>query len=248
VNVQVMAGHLYSLDADTGQIRWKLTTSLSFVPPTPSDEAVIAVRSLSSVARVNEQTGALEWETGVLLPNSWFPWIEAGPRVQGGLVYVGTGEETLHALDLKNGVEAWRAEIPHSPVALVVTPKAVIVACQLPPQTGASGPAGSLHAFDPRTGMPLWERAAGLTAGANLIPVFLSTDGETMLLTSGDGLLEVISPATGATVASTTLGVAVTGEPLVAGETAYVPIADGAVLAVSLRNIEATPIPATSVP
>lgn len=119
--------HLYALDPATGAIRWRQATG-GEVNSTPAvDEGLVVVGSRDgSVRALEARTGKPVWtfRTGgerrftapgihgatpstELMPDPFDVFLSS-PAIAGGVVYLGSGDQHVYALDLKTGALRWK--------------------------------------------------------------------------------------------------------------------------------------------
>ena len=104
-------GHVYALDAKSGELRWKFATGdVVHASPAYADGVVYFGSWDSWFYAVDAQTGAQKWrfhggEDGVIHNQIGF---QSSPAVVDGLVYTGCRDSNLYALDAATGREKWR--------------------------------------------------------------------------------------------------------------------------------------------
>lgn len=104
-------GHVYALDAVTGELRWKYATG-DVVHGSPAyADGVVYVGSWDSfLYALDAKSGALRWRfqggTDPVIHNQ--VGFQSSPAVADGVVYVGCRDSNLYALDAATGVEKWR--------------------------------------------------------------------------------------------------------------------------------------------
>jgi outer membrane protein assembly factor BamB/Tfp pilus assembly protein PilF len=95
--------HLYALDAQTGELKWKYKTgSWVFSSPTVDNGIVYFGSYDDHLYALDAQTGELRWkyDTG--------PVVFSSPTVDNGIIYVGSEDGHLYALDAKTGELRWK--------------------------------------------------------------------------------------------------------------------------------------------
>ncbi|HEX3468983.1 MAG TPA: PQQ-binding-like beta-propeller repeat protein [Candidatus Elarobacter sp.] len=109
-------GRLYALDARTGAVAWRLQTGgRIWSSPAIRDGAVYAGSQDGKLYCADLRSGALRWTfatDGAALRSAEFGYdrrtIQSSPSVAGGIVYVGSRDGTLYAVDAANGTLRWR--------------------------------------------------------------------------------------------------------------------------------------------
>lgn len=112
-----VGGTLYALHPDTGEKRWavtNLTTELTAIAPTvappistpaganePQNGTVYVIGSQNTVRAIDAATGRDRWQFS---SNATFT---SSPTVAGGVVYAGTENGSLYALDERSGERVW---------------------------------------------------------------------------------------------------------------------------------------------
>jgi len=104
-------GHVYALDAISGELRWKYATG-DVVHASPAyANGVVYVGSWDSfLYALDAKTGALRWRfqggTDPVIHNQ--VGFQSSPAVVDGVVYVGCRDSNLYAIDAATGAERWR--------------------------------------------------------------------------------------------------------------------------------------------
>ncbi len=112
-------GHLYAVDANTGQERWKFKTGKAVYSSPAIAGGVVYVGSADGrVYAVDADNGQERWKfkTGKAVPsprNGAIDWelhkgVFSSPAVAGGTVYFGAADGHLYAVDANTGQETWR--------------------------------------------------------------------------------------------------------------------------------------------
>ena len=118
--------------------------------------------------------------------------IRGAPVVDHGVVYVGSSDGVLHALDARTGAVRWR----HATAGAIVSPVRIAggLACVVSRDA-------TLHCLDRATGRPRWSVALGADLGHDdywdyfqSAPVVV---GDALLIGSGDGRVRAVALASG---------------------------------------------------
>lgn len=106
-------GNLYALDAQTGQLKWKVDTQ-DVVHSSPAlADGVVYVGSWDSyLYALDAATGQEKWKfkTGEDKTNYNQVGIQSSPAVSDGVVYFGCRDSHLYALDARTGREKWKLD------------------------------------------------------------------------------------------------------------------------------------------
>ena len=153
-------GRLYSLDQRTGKPRWDYDLGDGLVPRVLPHQVI-------------ENSGDFDFDSG-----------SPTPVVAGGVVYVGSGDGGLHAVDLGSGRRLWRADAGGK-----IRSTAIVTADQVIVGTWA----GLVRAFDRKTGEPRWQ--SGNIGPIVTAPVLI---GDRVVVGSRYGVLLSLDVATGA--------------------------------------------------
>ena len=107
-------GLLYALDAGSGQEKWRFeAVGRPWASPVVSDGAVFFTASDGHLYALDAATGEERWRTKIFGPrnldaNSAGSGTWLTPSVDGGVVYAGSLDWHLYALDAATGEEKWR--------------------------------------------------------------------------------------------------------------------------------------------
>lgn len=162
-------GYFYSLDRNTGRVKWRLPAAGAEALGNLGQHALAAPVIFDGLAylcgpdgaaqAVDAYTGRLIWR--VVLGGV----ITSPPAVFDGVVYLGSSDEHVYALEAKTGVVAWKRHVE----APVVLPVAVGYG-----QIFAVTDGGKLWAVDDKTGEACWRiEAPGARAPVFAPPVLL---------------------------------------------------------------------------
>jgi outer membrane protein assembly factor BamB len=94
-------GNVYAIASDTGQEVWRAETGSPVISSPAVVENTVFVGSFGRVVALDATNGASLWQ---------FP--AGSPTVAGGVVYVGSSDGNLYALDAKSGEPAQRGPFP----------------------------------------------------------------------------------------------------------------------------------------
>lgn len=184
-------GHLYAVDALSGELRWKLRTGdVVHSSPAYADGVVVVGSWDGKVYAADARSGQLRWQFqgGVdpLLHNQ--QGFQGSPAIAQGRVYIGGRDAHVYALDLASGQERWRFSTGAS---WVISSPAV--------HAGrvyfATSDTSLVHALDAISGAPLWQQqgqayvfSSPTVAGSVLLLGVLNGTLEARDLASGERL------------------------------------------------------------
>jgi outer membrane protein assembly factor BamB len=112
-------GSLYALEASSGRLAWRFETGRPIVgPPSHSGGQVYVLSDDGFLYKLAAGTGALAWRFDThggaiprVLPapgvNTAYDTFGSAPAIAGGLVYVGSADGRLYAVNDQTGVLAW---------------------------------------------------------------------------------------------------------------------------------------------
>jgi eukaryotic-like serine/threonine-protein kinase len=116
-------GKLYSLDAETGAEKWEFKTGgIVRCRPAISNGALFFASDDGNLYSLDAGTGIQNWIFNIgnkikrILPNiststgNYWDYMQSSPCVDSGIVYVGSGDSSLYALDAASGSLKWRAK------------------------------------------------------------------------------------------------------------------------------------------
>ncbi len=157
-------GKIFGLDSRTGSLRWSQPADGWFQARTATDGTTFYLGDwANTLYALDAATGNPRWKVKMgrskagALAFYYSPAISS-PAVADGRVFVCTNDNTLHAVNVETGKDAWTARAPegrdtfgyNSP--LVVDGKVYL---------GGLGPNGDLTALDGRSGDVLWRVSTG---------------------------------------------------------------------------------------
>ena len=203
---------LYCVKPADGSLHWKVETG-SYVYATPA-LTTLSGRTVALSAGCDGLLRAVDVADGTEIKSiEMGAYVGASPAVGDGRVYVGTFESQFLALDLAEGVVAWRYEHPERKFpyysSAAVTDKIVVV----------GGRDKMVHALDPVTGSERWSLAAGdrvdaspvisgnrvfvATLGGDIYALDLATGEKAWEFATGSGLMASPAIAAGSLVIGT---------------------------------------------
>jgi len=156
-------GHVYALNKSDGKLNWKFETQGAIVaaPAVDGNTVVVSTRD-NSVYGIDTRHGTLTWKFQMqddfpLVYDGGWRYYMAAPVIFNNIVYVGSGDGNLYALNIKNGKQQWRyltgGRIRASPL---VTPISIFLPCN----------DGVVYVLDSGTGKLRWKfetKGAGIT-------------------------------------------------------------------------------------
>jgi outer membrane protein assembly factor BamB len=217
-----------------------VTAGMAAIPRASGGAAVAVRASGTSMFRGGPaRTGAYEAASGrALVGLQWRVRTDgdviSSPTVEGGTVYVGSGDGRLYAIDLTRGTVRWRFDagspIPSSPA---VGGGAVYAATR----------DGHVVAVDAETGALRWRKATGpdlpFPWGHESGDIYISSPalaGATLLYGAGDGRVYAVDARTGRARWHAATAGRVRSSPATDGQRVYVGSADGRVYAFDLAT------------
>jgi outer membrane protein assembly factor BamB len=229
-----VAGWLYALSEDSGQLFWKAELDRQRerweVSATTVADGLVYVGAYSYVAAFDAQSGQRVWETRVGA-SDWWPSCYAIPTVTQGKLVIGSRNSAC-ALDAKTGQQVWKLEGKFNRCVAV---NDIIYAVRN----------GLLCALETASGKVVWtgKENIGDTASAPALAgdklVVGTADGRVCAFSITDGAL-LWAAQTGASLSSLQPyqrgGSDVNSSPATMGDTVYVGASDGAVHALALAD------------
>lgn len=225
-------GHLYALEPADGGQRWRFATAgrIRSAPAVVDGIAYIGSGD-GLVYGVDARSGQEVWRfrtAGADMDAAAFGFdrtqIQSSPTVADGLLYIGSRDASLYAIDLETGTVRWRAE---DGSAWVVDSPALVGGTLF---SGRSS-SGRFRAYEAATGAERWVHQTGG-------PVFSSplVVGETVYFGSGDRRVYALDASTGDVRWSYATGGMVASSPAVWNGRLYVGSDDGSVYALEATD------------
>lgn len=125
------SGWLIALNEKTGNVIWRYCTGtdderrgLSSSPVITSDLVLAADYLSNAIEAVNRKTGRQIWR---FQGERGFVGFPEAPLVAGAMVYAGSGDRYVYALDLASGHLAWKTKMPASNEAYALCGKSILV-------------------------------------------------------------------------------------------------------------------------
>lgn len=186
-------GHIYSLDK-AGRLNWKTNIGSPILGDILiAEDKIIATAANGSVYALRLDNGQQLWsfKTGELLGS--------GATYGNGLVYVGSWDRNLYALDINTGRKIWQKELASRVYFAPAASPPLYAYGKIYVSTHADSARNSytLHCLDARTGEVLWQ-----TTGSNGYSTPTLHNGMIAVSTSG-GSVNLYDPFTGKQVSST---------------------------------------------
>ena len=228
----------WAVDAATGKLRWQLAGlpaalgSVGTAAPAVGDRAVLFPYAAGVVTEVLKVGGTQVWQATVAGRRVGRAYASDGdvtgdPVIDGGRIYLGTASGRTVALSSSGGAEIWSApEGAMGPVLVaggslfIVNDEAMLV--RLDAETGAVIWTVPMPYFD--NDKPKRQKAITAHFG----PVLA---GGRIVVASGDGLLRLFDPASGAAVGTVEVPGGAAAQPALAGGMLFVVTGSGQLLA-----------------
>jgi eukaryotic-like serine/threonine-protein kinase len=161
-----LSGHLYAIDSQTGREVWNFKSRMPIASsPAVVDGTVYFVSSAGSLAAIDAATGQAKWvyateyerrfearnlhgyaPAAQTIPDAW-DMFTSSPAVANGIVYFGSGDGGVYAVDARSGLLQWKfttGDVVHASPA--VANGTVYVGSW----------DGNLYALDAATGQQRW--------------------------------------------------------------------------------------------
>ncbi len=200
---------LFALNATTGAQIWSYQISSACVGASPvvaAGTVYMATLSRRGVIALNAQTGALRWDSNLQIYCST-------PVIDNGVLYVGSTDHHVYALDATTGATLWRYATGNQ-----------VIYCSPAVANGTvyiGSTDGSLYALNASTGALVWSFAAG---GVESSPAVVNG---TVFFGSVNGDVYALDAATGRELWTYTTGLYIYSGPAIANQVVYVGSDDG---------------------
>jgi outer membrane protein assembly factor BamB len=158
VVVQTNEGKLYGLDVATGKFKWRYTAKLPLLTlrgtatPQLFGNNLITGFANGKIVALSAEDGVLYWERRVAYPNGLTQIdrvvdVDGTPVVSGQTVYSTSYNGHITAI-APDGRLRWTQKVSSYQTPLVVDGRVIVTAAD-----------GTLHAYNEKTGLPLWENS-----------------------------------------------------------------------------------------
>jgi alcohol dehydrogenase (cytochrome c) len=130
--------------------------------PVVADGVMYVTSGPTNVAALDLKSGKPIWEwsrpIAASVLNLGFPRVNRGVAIHEGMIYVGTLDGHLIALDAQSGIERWSVQVADNPTghAITAAPLAIDNKIVVGISGGEAGIRGFLDAYDAKTGKRLW--------------------------------------------------------------------------------------------
>jgi outer membrane protein assembly factor BamB len=223
-------GYVRALDPQSGRERWTFNTQGRIRSSPAISEGILVIgNSQGFVFALDAETGEEHWRfetAGASMDSAEFGFdrrqVSASPTISRGVVYIGSRDAFLYALDAKTGTVRWTFE--EGGTSWIITTTAVTADRVFSARSGS----GNVRALDRETGMELWNYQAGAYVYSS--PVVA---GNILYFGQGDGDFSALDTRTGEEVWSYRTGAAIYSTPVVHAGRIYVGSDDGFVYAFS---------------
>jgi outer membrane protein assembly factor BamB len=223
-------GHVHALDPQTGTERWSFDTGGRIrSTPAVSDGLLVIGNSDGFVFALDAESGDERWRfetAGASMNSADFGFdrvqLSASPAISEGIVYIGSRDASLYALDARDGSVVWTFE--EGGTSWIITTAAVTADRVISARSGS----GNIRAIDRATGTEVWNFQAGAYVYSSPVVV-----GNTIYIGQGDGDFSALDVDSGEERWNYRTGAAVYSTPVVHNGRVYVGSDDGFVYAFS---------------
>jgi outer membrane protein assembly factor BamB len=230
-------GAVYGLDWDSGAVRWStMTGGRVRSSPAAADSTVYIGSFDGKLYALDVKTGSARWtfaSRGTALNSADFGYdrrsIQSSPVIRDSIVYIGSRDGHLYAIDRETGREVWK--YAHDETSWVIATPATRDSLVI----DGSSDAHFVHALRVADGSEVWRQktyhsvwGSPLIAGDVVVVPEGAYDG------LGHGLLRSFDLATGTERSRIVLGGPVLSTPAIAGDLVVVGSDDGAVYGIGL--------------
>jgi outer membrane protein assembly factor BamB len=149
------SARVIALDAATGETLWQAPIGAAlYAEIALGDGLLFTFTGLNSLVALSQSTGEVVWSypSGGLVGSG-------SPVVEAGVVYIGSSDESVRAVDIATGQELWRSSIPHTTVNQPENDAFYLTADSFAVAGGtvfATGDGGILYALSAKDGSHLW--------------------------------------------------------------------------------------------
>jgi outer membrane protein assembly factor BamB len=148
------SGNLYALDALTGTLKWRYNTGGSIYDSPTIANGILYIGAGTTLYALDAKTRALKWS---FAPGTGYGNFSS-PMVYHGMVYAGTDNQDVFALNMTSGKVIWHQTVNSSVYASPSAMNGIVYA-----STGAGG--RTVYAFDAGTGTLKWHYTIGGEGG-----------------------------------------------------------------------------------
>lgn len=219
-------GHLYALDAGTGQVGWRFAAGAPVLSQPLATPEFVVFTAGERLLAVHVASRELAWA----VPGRGFSAGRAG--CDGERVYTAAADGFARAHDLRTGREAWSHRMVSGDLHRVTLYSGWDDVIALGAGAVLAATVSGTQALEAATGAPRWT-----LPGSSMYPPAVVLGDSTALFTTERGLLSRVGLADGGTVWQADLGVSVQNAGLaVAGDSAWVVSAGGRLVRVRLAD------------
>jgi outer membrane protein assembly factor BamB len=223
-------GFIHAVDPQTGNQRWTFDTG-GRVRSTPaiSEGLLVVGNSDGFVFALDAESGSEQWRfetAGASMNSAEYGFdrvqVSASPAISDGVIYLGSRDAYLYALDVRDGSVLWTFE--EGGTSWIITTSAVTSDRVFSARSGS----GNIRAVDRENGTEIWNFQAGAYVYSSPVVV-----GNTLYIGQGDGDFSALDIDSGEERWNYRTGAAVYSTPLVHEGRIYVGSDDGFLYAFS---------------